>query len=845
MTSCFHCGLPADARFSAELGQQLRAFCCPGCRAVSQLISDSGLTDFYKYRDRVSLKPAVFSTDGADQNGVDLSVYDDPEYQRDFVTDLAVDEHGGVQRLARVQLYGMNCSACAWLIEKQLEKVTAVTQARVNYSQRRLLLQWDAEAASLSELLGYLAALGFEFSPYQSSAEQRLLEDEEQGFQRRIGVAGIGMMQVVMYAMAGYFGASNATLGFLRLASLFIATAVIFYAAQPFFIGAWRALRRRHLSMDVPVALALGLAYVASLIATWTGGDGVNSAASIQTEVYFDAVCMFSFFLLISRYLEFRARSHWQIQRATPSLDDRANLIDDQGNQLQVPSRSLQKGQTILVKTGDMFPVDVCLASAQTEISQAQLTGEFSPIEKNSDDEISSGSINLGAPVRGRVLRSIDQSALSRIQCIVDRAQSHKPRISGLADQLSGYFVFVVLILAAGSYLYWLQVAPQQAFWIALSVLVVSCPCALSLATPTALTVLMNHLHRRGVLVQNSSALGKLEQIDQIVLDKTGTLTAGEFRLKWTRDLSGADGSDSDGERLQLQRAAALEGNSNHPLARAFNLDQDVLGHLNCTDWQQIDSRGIEALVEGELMRIGDQAFVEDISGASEEASKLCAQHSEKLLYLGKAAAGGEPGQMLAVFALSDQIRSGAVHLISRLKRAQPMRTISLFSGDSSAQVDRVAELVQITDVRKGLSATGKLSAIKQIQKQHRAVLAIGDGVNDAPLLAAADVSIAVCNAVDMSKQKADFILMTDDLMAISELFEYAARGKKIIVQNLSWALAYNIFMVPLAVMGLVPPWLAALGMSASSAVVVLNAFRAQISSKAAQQGLPMEQALC
>lgn len=838
--SCFHCGLPAADTFSGTIQGEPKSFCCPGCRALALLIHDSGLADFYQYREALPLKrPAVAKGfDNPDsriksqkqinnqshiQESMDFSIYDDPAYQSDFVRQINPSISA-----ARLQLYGMNCSACAWLIEKRLEKVHGVQLARVNYSQRTLSMEWNNKQASLSTLMGELFALGFEFEPAKSHVHEEHNKAEEQAFLKRIGVAGIGMMQVGMYAMAGYLGAEDTTLGVLQFASLIIATLVIFYAARPFFVGAWRALSHQYLSMDVPVALALGLAYGASLFATWAStpeslAQGVSHG---HGDVYFDAICMFSFFLLLSRYFEFKARSRWYQQQLGPKNDGLAHLIDEQGNTRQIADKTLVPGQKILVKTGEHFPVDVCLDSRQAEISQAQLSGEFAPMQKGQKETISSGSINLGQPVEAWVLKPLNESTLSQVQWLVNQAQLHKPRISSLADQISGYFVAAVLLMAFATYLVWLQQAPSQAFWVALSVLVVSCPCALSLATPTTLTALMHDLQSRGILVQNPAALEKLEKVNQVIFDKTGTLTRGEFQVEWSRDLTG------EGMAVHLQRARALERNSNHPIAKAFHhfANESSQTPLICQQWRQIQNgdhgRGIEAQVSGpELsstkMRIGDADFIRAFTTDTTYLAQFDDQ-ARKLIFL------ADRKNVLAVFALSDSLREEAGQMLGQLRQQLPSAEISILSGDQSTQVARVARQLEITKAYQDMDAEDKMRAIHCLQKQGKLVMAVGDGVNDAPLLARADISIAVSNAVDLSKQKADFILLSNNLLSITELLAGARRGKRIVVQNLAWALTYNLSAIPLAMMGMVPPWLAAIGMSLSSALVVLNALRAR-----------------
>lgn len=818
MTACYHCGLPADPRFSADISGQKESFCCPGCVAVASLIDSSGLGSFYRYRDRL---PYAAST----PTEVDLSVYDDPEYQQGFVEVLP----SGMES-ARIQVLGMNCSACAWLIEKQLEKEPGVERARVNYSQRVLHLEWDGREQKLSEILALINKLGFEVVPDRPQERQSAQRKEGRELLMRMGIAGIGMMQVGMYAIAVYAGEiggsfiSESTRDLMRHASLFLATVVIFYSAQPFFLGAFHALKSRHLSMDVPVSLALALAYFSSLIATWRGTG----------EVYFDAISMFCFFLLISRYLEFRARSQWNNARDKRVAVDQAWLLETESESGEKPkavaSSSLREGQLILIKNAEALPVDGLLLDDMAELDQAQLTGEFTPQVKHKGDELSSGSINLGKPMQVQVLRTQDQSAMAQIESVVARAEMHKPKIAGLADQISGYFVGALLLLAATTYLYWLNREPDQAFWVSLSVLVVGCPCALSLATPASLTVLMRHLRTRGILVQTPQALEALSKINSVLFDKTGTLTRGEFRLDWVEDLS------DRGKPWCLQQAALLESLSGHPLARAF-ANQDPVQSL-MADWQLFDGKGIQASVNGQLMRIGTEDFVTELVGtALPEKPKAQVEKAQQVIYLGAA------DQWLAVFALSDHLRKEARPLITQLKKLG--LNVGMLSGDPSGSVASIAAKLGITNWFKGMSAEDKYAQLKAYQAGGEHVLSVGDGINDAPFLSVADVSVALSDAVDMSKNKADFVLISNNLLAITELMENAHKARKVIAQNLSWALGYNLLAIPMAMMGLIPPWLAAIGMSLSSALVVLNALRARVTTESVTDSERLEVQPC
>eukprot|EP00903_Cladosiphon_okamuranus_P004248 g4246.t1 len=439
------------------------------------------------------------------------------------------------------------------------------------------------------------------------------------------------------------------------------------------------------------------------------------------------------------------AERRWQENSMDRESGKFATLLNDAGDQNRVLSRILRRGERILVKTGEIFPVDAELLSVQAEISQAQLNGEFAPQSKQPGDEISSGSLNLSGPLEAMVLRATDQSVMARIRTLVENAQLHKPQISTLADQISGYFVAVVLGLGLLTYLYWAAVDPGRAFWISISVLVVSCPCALSLATPTTLTVLMNHLSNQGILVRNSKALEKLQQVDRVIFDKTGTLTFGQFCLDVTRDFSG------EGIALQQQRAAALESKSPHPLANAFH---NISHSFEVAAWQMIEGRGIEAKIDGQRMRIGDSAFVSELSLRASQAS----QGSNSTTAVADVEQGGQPSgeqegehkylylgdenRMLAAFGLRDQIRPEAGDLVRSLISQLGDKSVLVFSGDHSAQADWLGKALGVSEVYKGMSAADKLAKLDENRRQGVTVLAVGDGINDGPILAAADVSV-------------------------------------------------------------------------------------------------------
>ncbi|MEQ9021778.1 MAG: heavy metal translocating P-type ATPase, partial [Pseudomonadales bacterium] len=443
---------------------------------------------------------------------------------------------------------------------------------------------------------------------------------------------------------------------------------------------------------------------------------------------------------------------------------------------------------------------------------------------------LTSGSINLGSPVHLRVLRPQDQSALARIESIVSQAEIHRPRIAGLADQLAGYFVAILISLAVGTYLYWWFLDADQAFWIALSVLVVGCPCALSLATPTALTVLMRHLRAQGVLVQRPEALEVLPNIDRILFDKTGTLTEGRYQMINIQLV----GMESESECLRI--ASVLESFSNHPLADVFDRPISESSYA-LSGWNAYAGRGVEAKINDQPYRIGTRDFVAGLTGSSLRAQ--IEDQGQQKIYL------GTQGQLLAIFEVSDRLRPEAASALDDLRMKLPGIKLGLLSGDPSAEVGVLARKLGLHDWADSMTPEGKYQRLKFYQQQGEKVLSIGDGINDAPLLSAADASIALSNAVDLSKNKADFVLLSNSLNAIPLLVDNARRARRIISENLGWALGYNLLAIPLAMMGMIPPWLAALGMSASSAIVVLNAFRARVRSNEKQRREKIQVQVC
>lgn len=787
---CYHCGepVPPGTYFSAEIGGETRPMCCPGCQAVARLIAGSGLDSFYRLRTELNDTAPPLPASNL------YLAYDDPTNTADFVTEL----EGELQR-AQLLLGGISCAACTWLIEKALLANPAVRAANVNLSQQSLLVEFDRQRLPVSELFQQLLALGYDPHPWQLSESARLIETEQRAALRELAVAGLAMMQVGMFGIALHAGDIQGIAleyrSLMRWVSLLIASVVVFYSARSFFHNAWNNLRFGRLVMDVPVALAIGLAYVASAWAT------VRNAG----EVYFDSIAMFTFFLLLGRYLERQVRRREFLRQTDlQSLLPVAALRREGDGWQTVATRSIRAGDELLLRAGDTIPADGVMLDGGGAVDEAAFTGEHLPRSLGPGEQVSAGTVLREGGGSMRVECDAASSRLATMLSMLTRA-SDKPALARLADRVAARFVGVVLLVAAIVAAYWLQTDPSRALWITLSVLVVSCPCALALATPAALTAATAHLRRRGLLLVGEDSLEALLRCRRVIFDKTGTLTRGELRRRETR----VAGELTEADALAL--AAALEQQGRHPIAQAF---ADI---TPATGLQQVDvaaGRGIRGSLAGRQLAIGSPAFV----------AETCPQLPDPPQSPGHWIALADQQGPLAWFALEDSPRGDAAQTVLALK--QRGLAVELLTGDPSDAGPELAAQLGLDAVRIGASPQDKLDHIRSLQAAGHPVVMVGDGLNDAPVLAAADCAFAVNQATDLAKSQADAILLGSSLGPLDDAFGMAVRCRKIIRQNMGWALAYNGLAVPLAAAGWIPPWAAAVGMSASSLLVVLNSLR-------------------
>lgn len=789
---CFHCGEPAcgEPPITLELDGQLRHFCCHGCKAVCETIHAEGLTGFYDFRTEPAITPRSLTSSELDR----IRELDHPLVQASFVSPIK----GGQE--AQLLIGGITCAACIWLLENHLKKQLGVLSFSVNHTTQRARLVWSQDKTRLSDLLIAIHELGYTARPYQADEAEQALKAEHRSMLIRLTLAGIGSVQSMMLAFPLYFDLINGIapefVTFFRWFSLLVATPVVLYSARPFFTNAFRDIRSKHLTMDVPVAIAIGLAYSASAWVTVFGGK----------DVYFESVCMFTFFLLLGRYIEVQARYRAGLTGNALAGFQATVAARVEGDQTTIiPAHEVRVNDIIRVRPGETLPVDGEIIFGQSTLNEAALTGEYLPETRVPGDIVHAGSINGENPLDVRVIKAGSQTRLSGILRILDRVQAEKPSVASMADRIAGKFVGRVLILAPLVWIGWWLAGAEDAFDITLSVLVVTCPCALSLATPTAITSATVKLRRLGFLPTRGHTLESMNTIDTIIFDKTGTLTRGELSLIDQQAVGSLDSTTC------LKLAAGLEKHSEHPIAQIFHNQaseaiERVENHLG---------GGLSGQLGDQTFYIGHKAFVEERVSVPVPDS---VHHRGMEIWL------ASDQEWLACYRLDDQPRDDAAIAISTLQ-AMGIRTI-LLSGDRSNHVTDIAETLGIQEAIGQASPEQKLAVLENLREKGRHIMMVGDGLNDLPSMAGAGVSVAMGRAADLTQLKADAVLLNGQLIQLVEALKTSRQTRRIIRQNLSWALAYNLCALPLAAAGMVPPWLAAIGMSTSSLLVVLNALR-------------------
>ncbi len=807
--TCFHCGesIPDGVDISADVAGQPRRFCCYGCQAVAEFIDTQGRCDFYFYRG--DAKPGMRALPDPEQ----WLQWDEPANFGRVCRPLAGGEKGGDRYGASVRVEGLYCSACGWLIDRQLRDLPGVLDVRLNTVTRQLQVDFDRRQVLLSQILAVIDQLGYRPILATAGADD-IAEVERKASMKRLIVAGLGMMQVMMFAVALYgadfHGMDENSRRFFGLISMLVATVVYFYSGTVFVKNALRDLKNRHLGMDVPVALSVSLAYFFSV---WHVLNGDT------TDIYFDSMVMFVFFLLAGRHLEMGVRHKGMSAREAlaamvPAGVRRLRQMGASGDEEpaweNVPLDDISKGQQLLVQTGEVVACDGVVVKGDAEVDESLLTGESTPVPKKAGDRVLAGARVLQGQLQVESTALGNETFLGTLTDLLEQAQMQRPRSLQLADRLAGWFVAAVLVLAAATAAWYAWFDPQQLLPVVLAVLVATCPCALSLATPTALTAASVKLVKKGVLINTLDALSELPKCDVWLFDKTGTLTEFSMSIRRWQPLLDM------GREQACAIVAALEHGSHHPIATAF--DGCRLAGVEAVGIENIAGQGVQGFIDGQRWRAGKKDWV--LAGLQDKQAVNDLQVPE----VGTQVWLGNENTVAGVFVLGNRLRTDAAVTIADLQKKGV--ECQIISGDDPAIVADVARRLGVRCWYGNFRPQHKINHVKTLQAAGRRVVMVGDGINDAPVLAQANVSFSFNQGAYLARAAADLVLMGGRLAHVLTADGTAVATTRIIRQNIAWAIGYNLFVTPLAVMGLLEPWMAAIGMSASSLLVVLNARR-------------------
>jgi len=701
---------------------------------------------------------------------------------------------------SRVAIEGMHCAACGFTVEKALKSVDGVVSAEVNASSGRARVLWTESKTKPSEWIRAVSEAGYQAFPQTQTDDQR--RKQQRVLLWRLLVADFCMMQVMMYAYPTYIAKpgdiTQDMTGLMRWASWVLTLPVMFFSSGPFFSNALNDLKQRRISMDLPVALGILITFCVSSAGTFQPNGWWGK------EVYFDSLTMFVFFLLTGRWLEARMRDRTAgaleaLMRRLPSSIERQNA---DGSFTRVAVRRLQVGDVLRIFPGEAFPADGKIILGETTADEALLTGESRPVTKGLSADVIAGSHNLSATVNMQVEQVGATTQYAQIVALMERVSVDKPRLALLADRVAKPFLLLVLIAAAGAALLLWQTDHSRALMAAVAVLIVTCPCALSLATPAAMLSSAGALARNGVLARRLQALETIATVDTIIFDKTGTLTKDRIKI------AKIDTTANISQQQALQLAASIAQYSLHPVSQALVAAWDKQEYGNVSDVREISGYGLTANSELGAIKLG-----------SAQHCGITAQQTEAMqLHM-----ANERG-WLATFTLEEEIRTEAKSTIKTL--LSHGFKVAMLSGDRASSAQAVANQLGINDVLADCTPQQKLAYMQKLQAEGQKIVMVGDGLNDGPVLAGAHVSVAMGQAVPLAQAQSDFVVQSGQLNMLLLLIVQARRTMQIVKQNLIWAAVYNAVCIPLAVLGYLPAWLAGLGMASSSLFVVLNALR-------------------
>ena len=801
---CFHCGLAVapDDRFYSELAGAARQFCCLGCQAVCVEIFAAGLQGYYQRTpDGILLAPPPLPPK-------DMEMYDFEEVQLEFVT------CKGNLRDVHLLVEGIHCAACVWLIERAMQRTAGVESAQVNFATKRLHLTWDSGRNKLSDLLRTLSKIGYSAIPYDSESAEGVIKKSNRSMLFRLFFAGFTMMNMMLVSVALYSGASQDEFReFFHWMGFVLATPTLLYSGFPFYRGAWGGLRAARLTMDLPIALGLSVTYFYSLYVTFSGTK--------VGEVYFDTVTNLIFVILVGRYLEGMYR-HQAVSatRRLMELQPRVAIVLHGEEEKMTPIRGVKVGERVLIKPGYKVPVDGIVMQGQSSVDESMLTGESSPVKKTVGANVAAGTLNSNGVLIVEVQATLQNTMLAKIIHLVEVAQSSKAPIQRLADIIVPWFVLVTLLCATFTFLWWSPLNFEIALMAATSVLIITCPCALGMATPMSIAVASGLAAKHGILVKNGMVLETLSKVTHFVFDKTGTLTEGKMKVSQVLI--------RDHEQIEdiLSHAAAVERYAEHGVALAIVQEADArkvsYKGLAVSEFQATAGLGVAGTVEGQRVLLGSVQWLKINQVEIDERLNARANDLEQQVMTSVHCA--IDGKHVAVLVLADKLRKDAQAMVDML-REQGIK-MTLLSGDRKAVAEAVAAQLGGMEVIAEVLPQDKDLVIQQLQQRGEIVAMVGDGINDAPALIRADVGIALGSGTDVSVESADIVLMQSELDKVRLATLLSRRTLRTIKQNIGLSFVYNVIMIPLAMMARVTPLVAAITMPISSLVVIGNAAR-------------------
>ena len=787
---CFHCheNIPQGVEILANIKGKPQKMCCHGCKAVAEFISEEGYCEFYEYRG-----------DSSPASKAQIAEKKWLAYDEDIAFNSFCKKLQQTNYRISIRLEGMYCSACGWLIDKHLRQLAGIIDVKLNSLTKVVQIDFNAKTLKLSQILSSINHLGYQPIVSKEQDSQTIQNSERNNALKRLIVSGLGMMFIMTLSVPLYSGEYNGIdpkiHRFFELVSLLVATVVYFYAGKLFLRNAFRDISNKHLGMDVPVALSISLAYSVSV---W------NVLTHNGNTIYFDSMVMFVFFLLAGRFVEMSVR-----HQGMNSQDALGNMIPTSVNIRQnqqfisVPLDQVNKGDVLRVGATEIVPIDGEIIKGQAKVNESLITGESVAVKRIKGQNVMAGSQIESGDLLVESTAIGDETILANLSNLLENAQLQKPKTLLLVDKVASWFVAVVLVLACLTAVYYSLYNPDKTLSTLLAVLVATCPCALSLATPAALTAASVRLMKSGILINNLDAISKINAINHWYFDKTGTITEPQMSIVKTHNYSQLK------KHYLLTIAAALEHQSSHPIASAFDDYYDK--KVTISKVTSAASLGIQASIENSNWKIGKLNWCDN-------KSKLTLKSKNSLVFLSK------DNEIVAAFELENKIRKGTKELLNHLKSHN--KNIVLLSGDKDAAVSNIAHQLKNVHYLSEKSPEDKITVIRKLQEQGHKTLMIGDGVNDAPVLAQSDVSISFNQGTQLARSASDLILMGSSLTSILDLLTISKKTNKIIKQNIIWALLYNLSVTPLAIMGYLSPWMAAIGMSLSSLFVVLNAKR-------------------